>query len=287
MKQADMNDLHFIDKCKNCGQIRKETEEGSDVMACPNCLLNFEVKLDDLNMDDVKKDLKFILDSFASDVTAAFVKDPAALSIVEVLTAYPGTQAVLLHRVAHFFYKIGLPFIPRYISHVSRQMTGIEIHPGAKIGKDFFIDHGGGVVIGETAEIGDNCLLYQGVTLGGTSDVREKRHPTLEDNVVIGAGAKIIGPITIGNNVKIGANSVVINDVPDNSVVVGIPGKIVSRDGKKIPKIDLHHEELPDPVLNAIQLLERRIDQLEREVGEKDTLVKEFQKEEFNEGSGI
>nr|MDO8119559.1 serine O-acetyltransferase [Candidatus Sigynarchaeota archaeon] len=125
-----------------------------------------------------------MLESFTSDVSAAFTKDPAALSLIEVLTSYPGTQAILLHRVAHFFWIIDMPFIPRYISHISRQATGIEIHPGAKIGKNFFIDHGGGVVIGETSEIGDNCLLYQGVTLGGTSTKREKRHPTLKNNVV-------------------------------------------------------------------------------------------------------
>nr|MDO8115360.1 serine O-acetyltransferase [Candidatus Sigynarchaeota archaeon] len=210
----------------------------------------------------VKKELQFILDSFASDVTAAFTKDPAALSIIEVLTAYPGTQAILLHRVAHFFWIIGMPFVPRYLSNIARQITGIEIHPGAKIGRDFFIDHGGGVVIGETSEIGDNCLLYQGVTLGGTSDKREKRHPTLKDNVVVGAGAKVLGPIVIGNNVKIGANSVVIHDVPDNSVVVGIPGKVTSRE-EKGPEVDLQHGMLPDPVQNVISRLEERIASLE------------------------
>ncbi|NMC08006.1 MAG: serine O-acetyltransferase [Candidatus Lokiarchaeota archaeon] len=221
-------------------------------------------------MDQVKEELNFILESFVSDVTAAFTKDPAALSVIEVLTAYPGTQAILLHRIAHFFWILGMPFIPRYISHVSRQLTGIEIHPGAKIGKDFFIDHGSGVVIGETAEIGDNCLLYQGVTLGGTSDKREKRHPTLLNHVIVGAGAKVIGPITIGNNVRIGANSVVIESVPDNSVVVGIPGKVVSRNGERVQEGDLQHGRLPDPVQAMLNKLEARIASLEAELKKRE-----------------
>ncbi|MFX0102620.1 MAG: serine O-acetyltransferase EpsC [Candidatus Hodarchaeota archaeon] len=189
------------------------------------------------------------------------------MSLIEVLTAYPGTQAILLHRVAHFFWLIELPFIPRYISNIARQMTGIEIHPGASIGKNFFIDHGGSVVIGETSEIGDNVTLYQGVTLGGTSNKREKRHPTLKDNVVVGAGAKIIGPITIGSNVKIGANSVVIKDVPANSVVVGIPGRVVARNGEKIPEVDLDHVDLPDPIQHQITELEEKVASLEKELG--------------------
>lgn len=266
MKDVEsLKDLHFIEKCRDCGKVLdKEMGEAE----CPNCMLNFDVKLDNLDINDVKRELQLILDSFATDVSAAFMKDPAALSLIEVLTSYPGTQAVLLHRIAHFFWLIELPFVPRYISNVARNITGIEIHPGAKIGKNFFIDHGGGCVIGETAEIGDNVTLYQGVTLGGTSMRREKRHPTLKDNVVVGAGAKIIGPITIGNNVKIGANSVVITDVPDNSVVVGIPGRVVARNGEKIPAIDLDHVHLPDPVQNAIALLEKKIDSLEKELGE-------------------
>lgn len=265
-KDFDASDLHFIDKCKDCGKVR----DGCTDSGCQHCLLNFDINLDKVEVSNIKAKLQSILDSFASDVTAAFTKDPAALSVMEVLTSYPGTQAVLLHRVAHFFHEIGLPFIPRYISNIARQITAIEIHPGATIGKNFFIDHGGGVVIGETAEVGDNCLLYQGVTLGGTSDKREKRHPTLKNNIVVGAGAKVLGPITIGNNVKIGANSVVIHDVPDNSVVVGIPGRIVARNGDKIPDVDLHHEMLPDPVLAMIRKLEEKIESLERAMKRKD-----------------
>jgi serine O-acetyltransferase len=259
------DEFRLMDKCRDCGTILKNGKGES----CPNCFLNMDVNLDAINMDQVKVELNFIMESFVSDVSAAFTKDPAAMSVIEVLAAYPGTQAILLHRIAHFFFTVGMPFIPRYLSNINRQLTGIEIHPGAKIGKDFFIDHGSGVVIGETAEIGDNCLLYQGVTLGGTSDKREKRHPTLLNNVVVGAGAKIIGPITIGNNVKIGANSVVINDVPDNSVVVGIPGKIVSRNGEKHLDVDLQHGKLPDPVQAMLNRLEDRIATLEGEIKKK------------------
>ncbi|MFX1395153.1 MAG: serine O-acetyltransferase EpsC, partial [Promethearchaeota archaeon] len=142
-----------------------------------------------------------MLDFFVSDVSAAFNKDPAARTLLEVLTSYPGIKAILIHRIAHFFWKIGMPFAPRYLSEIAREITGIEIHPGAQIGKDFFIDHGGGVVIGETAEIGDNVTIYQGVVLGGTTTDRVKRHPTLGNNIVVGAGAKILGPIKIGDNV--------------------------------------------------------------------------------------
>ncbi len=258
-------EFRLADKCRDCGAILKKGEGAS----CPNCFLNLDVNLDAVNMDDVKRELNFILESFVSDVAAAFTKDPAALSVIEVLAVYPGTQAILLHRLAHFFWTIGMPFIPRYLSNINRHLTGIEIHPGAKIGKDFFIDHGSGVVIGETSEIGDNCLLYQGVTLGGTSDKREKRHPTLLNNVVVGAGAKIVGPITIGNNVKIGANSVVIESVPDNSVVVGIPGKVVSRVGEKLLDVDLQHGKLPDPVQTMLNRLEERIASLEKELEKK------------------
>ncbi|MHA1997453.1 MAG: serine O-acetyltransferase [Promethearchaeota archaeon] len=274
----------IIDKCRNCGNLIPVDGESQ---TCPHCMLNFNVKLEEIDPDLIKNELQFIIDSFSSDVSTSFIKDPAALSVIEVLTSYPGVQAVLLHRIAHFFWILGLPFIPRYISHISRQFTGIEIHPGAKIGKNFFIDHGCGVVIGETSEIGDDVLLYQGVTLGGTSDKREKRHPTLKNNIVVGAGAKLIGPITIGNHVKIGANSVVINDVPDNSVVVGIPGRIISRPGVEIPKVDLHHEDLPDPVLNAIKALEERIELLENDLKEKETLARVFERTLYSGGGGI
>lgn len=233
---------------------------------CSKCLLGLSFELKEEELRKINEHLKSILDSFGSDIRAAFTKDPAARSLVEVLTAYPGIQAVLLHRVAHFFYEIGLPFVPRYLSHMARQITGIEIHPGAKIGNNFFIDHGYGTVIGETAEIGDNVTIYQDVTLGGTSLSPGKRHPTLGNNVVIGAGAKLLGPIKIGDNVKIGANSVVTIDVPPNSVVVGVPGRIVARDGKKIPHIDLDHGDLPDPIIDIIKSMQLKIEELEKEI---------------------
>ncbi|MFX1303429.1 MAG: serine O-acetyltransferase [Promethearchaeota archaeon] len=207
-----------------------------------------------------------MLDFFVSDVSAAFNKDPAAQSLLEVLTSYPGIKAILLHRIAHFFWKIKMPFMPRYLSEISRELTGIEIHPGADIGKDFFIDHGGGVVIGETAKIGNNVTIYQGVVLGGTMIDPVKRHPTLGNNIVVGTGAKLLGPITIGDNVKIGANSVVVKDVPSNSVVVGVPGKIISQEGKIIKKIDLSHGDLPDPLAITLSKLTERIEFLENKL---------------------
>ena len=186
---------------------------------------------------------------------------------MEVLTSYPGIQAVLLHRIAHFFWELGLPFVPRYVSNIARQITGIDIHPGAKIGKNLFIDHGTGVVIGETAEIGDNVTLYQGVTLGGIHLEAEKRHPTLGSNIVVGAGAKLLGPITLGDNVKVGANSVVTMDIPSNSIVVGVPGRIVSNGSNVSQQIEnLSHDILPDPVLKLIKSLESRIEDLESQV---------------------
>ncbi|MHA2061171.1 MAG: serine O-acetyltransferase [Candidatus Sifarchaeia archaeon] len=239
----------------------KETHE-----YCSECLLGFKMEVKELDSNLLKKKLVEILDGFTSDVRAAFQKDPAAYSLVEVLTSYPGVHAILLHRVAHFFWELGLPFVPRYLSHIARQTSGIDIHPGAKIGHDFFIDHGAGTVIGETAEIGNNVTLYQGVTLGGVKTDRVKRHPTLGNNIVAGAGAKILGAITIGDNVKIGANSVVTKDVPPDSVVVGVPGRIVARNGKKIPKIDLSHGDLPDPLIDSITKLEARITELEQQL---------------------
>ncbi|MHA1314626.1 MAG: serine O-acetyltransferase, partial [Candidatus Helarchaeota archaeon] len=233
---------------------------------CVKCLLNLDFKIEEADQEKVRDHLNRILDEFSSDVKAAFEKDPAARSLVEVLTSYPGTKAVLLYRIAHFFYEVGLPFVPRYLSDVSRQITGIDIHPGAEIGSNFFIDHGSGTVIGETTKIGDNCTIYQNVTLGGTSLERKKRHPTVGNNVVIGAGAKVLGPIRIGNNVKVGANSVVVNDIPDDCVVVGVPGRIISRNGKKIPEIDLEHGELPDPIIEYIHDLEDRVSKLEKKV---------------------
>ena len=208
--------------------------------------------------------LKIILISifFYKEIKTAQAKDPAAKSFLEVLLLYQGLQATISHRVAHFFYKLHLFFLARLISQVSRHFTGIEIHPGAQIGQGFFIDHGMGVVIGETAIIGDNVLLYQGVTLGGTGLVKGKRHPTIGNNVVIGTGAKVLGNITVGDNSYIGANAVVIKDVPPNSTVVGVPGRITKQDGKKID-ISLDHIHVLDPIMQNIEELQKRIEKLE------------------------
>jgi serine O-acetyltransferase len=195
-------------------------------------------------------------------IDTIFREDPAAKSVIEILFCYPGFHAILLHRLAHKLYKAGFTTLARMISQLSRTLTGIEIHPGAQIGRRFFIDHGMGVVIGETAIIGDDCLLYQGVTLGGTGKEKGKRHPTLGNHVVIGSGAKVLGNITIGNHVRIGAGSVVLKSVPDHSTVVGVPGRIVrSRlDNEEV----LEHAKLPDPEGQAIEQLSQRVEQLEK-----------------------
>ncbi len=208
--------------------------------------------------------LKIILISifFYKEIRAARAKDPAAKSFLEILLLYPGLHALIHYRISHFFYKICLFFIARLISQFSRFLTGIEIHPGAQIGKGFFIDHGMGVVIGETSIIKDNVLLYQGVTLGGTGLVKGKRHPTIGNNVVIGTGAKILGNITIGDNSYIGANAVVIKDVPPNSTVVGVPGRITKQDGKKFD-VGLDHSHVLDPIMQNIEELQKRLDKLE------------------------
>jgi serine O-acetyltransferase len=203
-----------------------------------------------------------LVKDIAGDVQAVFNHDPAVKNVFEVFFAYPGFHARQFHRIAHTLLKWHIPFFPRWISHMSRFFTGIEIHPGAVIGKRFFIDHGMGVVIGETTEIGDNVLLYQGVTLGGTSLQKKKRHPTLGNNVVVGAGAKIIGAITIGDNVKVGSGSVVITSVPHNATVVGVPGRIVEI---RNPDTDTV-EKLPDPVWEKIQKLETKIAELEKQI---------------------
>src|SRR4030043_299094 len=187
-------------------------------------------------------------------VRAAKERDPAAISTMEILLTYSGVHAVINHRVAHWLHRHRVPFIPRWMSQCSRFFTGIEIHPGVKIGKGFFIDHGMGVVMGETSEIGDNVTLYQGVTLGGTGKEKGKRHPTVGNNVVIGAGAKVLGNIKIGDNSYIGSNAVVIKDVPDNSTVVGVPGRITKQDGKKID-LGLDHVHVLDPLLQEIDEL--------------------------------
>ncbi|MGQ9916618.1 MAG: serine O-acetyltransferase [Bryobacteraceae bacterium] len=194
-------------------------------------------------------------------IDTIFREDPAAKSVLEILFCYPGFHAILIHRLAHRLYKAGFTTLARVISQISRALTGIEIHPGAQIGRRFFIDHGMGVVIGETTIIGDDCLLYQGVTLGGTGKERGKRHPTLGNHVVVGSGAKVLGNITIGNHVRIGAGSVVLKSVPDHSTVVGVPGRIVrSRlDNEEV----LEHAKLPDPEGQAIEQLTQRVEQLE------------------------
>lgn len=200
-------------------------------------------------------------------VDTIFREDPAAKSVLEILLCYPGFHAVLLHRLAHKFYRWNIPVIARVMSQVSRFFTGIEIHPGARIGRRFFIDHGMGVVIGETTEIGDDVLLYQGVTLGGTGKEKGKRHPTIGNNVVIGTGAKVLGNIRIGDHVKIGAGSVVVHPVPDHSTVVGVPGRVVRR-GTDVPESEdvLEHGRLPDPEAQAIDELAQRLEQLEAAV---------------------
>ena len=213
------------------------------------------------------------------DYRAVFKRDPAArtpLGFLEVLLLYSGFHALVWHRINHFLHtQLHIPFIPRFISQLVRWFTGIEIHPGARIGPGFFIDHGMGVVIGETTEVGKNVTIYQGVTLGGTGTERGKRHPTLGNNVVVGAGAKILGNIRIGNNVKVGSGSVVVHSVPDNCTVVGVPAEIVRRDGKKIgtEEPNLDHGNLPDPVkeLKArIYRLQKEIEHLEHEFKDKD-----------------
>jgi len=205
----------------------------------------------------------FIYIFFYKEIKAAQQKDPAAKGFLEVILLYQGLHALISHRIAHYFYKMRLFFFARLVSQISRQMTGIEIHPGAQIGQGFFIDHGMGVVIGETAIIGDNVLLYQGVTLGGTGLEKGKRHPTIGNNVVIGTGAKVLGNITIGDNSYIGANAVVIKDVPPNSTVVGVPGRVTKQDGKKID-LSLDHIHTLDPIMQNIEELEKRIANLEK-----------------------
>jgi serine O-acetyltransferase len=207
-----------------------------------------------------------ILQTLKEDIGIIYKKDPAASNILEVLLCYPGFHALLLHRIAHKLWKIKLPVIPRLISTFSRFLTGIDIHPGAKIGKRFFIDHGMGVVIGETAIIGDDVLLYQGVTLGGTSSKKEKRHPTLGRGVVVGAGAKVLGNITLGNYVKVGAGSVVINDVPDHATVVGIPGRIVVQKVYDDDKGVLMHNRIPDPIACELNRLKYEVKELQEKI---------------------
>lgn len=203
------------------------------------------------------------------DIKTIFARDPAARSVAEVIFCYPGLHALWFHRLAHFLWKHKLYFLARLVSHISRFLTEIEIHPGARIGRHLFIDHGAGVVIGETAEVGDNVLMYQGAVLGGTTLKKEKRHPTIGNNVVIGSRAVVLGAISIGDEANIGAGSVVINSVPPAATVVGIPGRIV--EGNHKPLVNLEHGSLPDPIAEAIKIvlkqqanLEKRLENLER-----------------------
>jgi len=218
-----------------------------------------------------------MLKRIKEDIRTVFAKDPAARTVWEVVTCYPGLHAIWLHRAAHALWRRKLHFLARLISHVGRWLTGIEIHPGAEIGRRFFIDHGMGVVIGETTEIGDDVLMYQGVVLGGTSLEKTKRHPTIRDNVVIGSGAIVLGPIEVGANAKIGAGSVVIKPVPEGATIVGVPGHVAGerteRARVKGTVVDLDHGRLPDPVLRAISealgqesRLEERVQKLERQI---------------------
>ena len=212
----------------------------------------------------VKCTAESIVDSVKTDVYAAKERDPAARSTVEVLLLYPGVHAIAAHRVAHKLHKSGHTFTARAISQIARFATGIEIHPGATIGKGLMIDHGMGVVIGETAEIGDNCTIYQGVTLGGTGKDVGKRHPTLGNNVMVGAGAEVLGPMTIGDNSKVAANAVVLAEIPENSTAVGIPAKVVKREGVRVDDLDQIH--IPDPVAQEIRRLEDKLVALEAEL---------------------
>lgn len=241
------------------------------------------------------------------DIQNIFAKDPAAKNTLEVVLCYPGLHAIWLHRIAHWFYKKKMYTIARIISHISRHITDIEIHPGAKIGRRFFIDHGMGVVIGETSEIGDGVLMYQGVVLGGTSLEKKKRHPTLENNVVIGAGAIVLGAINIGDNARIGAGSVVVADVPPGATVVGVPGRIgMEFSAKEIQALE--HGKLPDPIADAIRFVMKEQEKLKERVKKLEKLEnitkhidrriekrkKEIEsvffsksKEEFSKGEGI
>ena len=235
--------------------------------------------------------------SLREDIQTVFARDPAARSVLEVIFCYPGLHALWLHRLGHFLWCHKLRFPARFLSHISRFLTGIEIHPGARIGRRFFIDHGAGVVIGETAEVGDDVLMYQGVVLGGTTLEREKRHPNIGNNVVMGAGAIALGTITVGDNVRIGSGSVVVKSVPPGATVVGVPGRIV--EDRQKPLADLEHGRLPDPVADAIKLVLREQDRLEKRLKKLESLssivahkdeLKERRREierEFSQGGGI
>jgi serine O-acetyltransferase len=224
-----------------------------------------------------------MFDAIRGDIRTVMERDPAARSRLEILLCYPGVHALAFHRLGHRLWRAGWTTTARVVSHVSRFLTGIEIHPAARVGRGVFIDHGMGIVIGETAEIGDNVNLLQGVTLGGTSTRREKRHPTLLDNVTVGSGAKIIGAITVGANSRIGAGSVVVRDVPPNAVVVGVPGRVTYKDGQRVSGIDMNMTDLPDPVTRAIEQLMERIRGLEADL---DSLRKTVDRESIPDKEG-
>ena len=212
------------------------------------------------------------------DIRVVFERDPAARSVIEVLFCYSGLHAIWFHRISHALYKRGWVLIPRMISNLARFLTGIEIHPGAQIGKGFFIDHGNGVIIGETTIIGDNVTLYQGVTLGGTGKEHGKRHPTIGNNVMISAGAKVLGSFTIGDNSKIGAGSVVLSEVPPGSTVVGVPGRVVKRNNASLPQETMNQTDLPDPVREDITVLQRENSELTNRVLEMEDELKQLRR---------
>ncbi len=219
-------------------------------------------------VETVRRDASRAVVEIHDDIKAVQERDPAATSKLEILTSYPGLHALWLHRLAHRLHRAGVPILPRWISQTNRFLTGIEIHPGATIGQGLFIDHGAGVVIGETAEVGDNVTIYQGVTLGGTGKQSGKRHPTVGDNVVFGAGAKVLGDIRVGDNAKVGAGSIVVADVPDDSTVVGNPGRPVVLKGERVGIPDIDYRHLPDPVAEVVQCLVARIVDMEHELDE-------------------
>jgi len=210
------------------------------------------------------------------DIRTVKDRDPAATSTVSVMLNYPGLHAVWWHRFDHWLWNHGRRGLARWLSQITRFLTGIEIHPGATIGRRFFIDHGMGVVIGETTVIRDDVTLYQGVTLGGTGKEKGKRHPTLEDFVVVGVGAAVLGNITIGRGSRVGGGAVVISDVPPNCTVVGVPGRVVVREGRRVETVDLHHEDLPDPVVEMFRTLQRRVDRLEARISHDEASMAEY-----------
>ncbi len=211
----------------------------------------------------------FVRIFYKDAIKAAMERDPAATGPAEIIFTYSGVHALVFYKIAHILKKMAVPFIPRFISQFAKWLTGIEIHPGAQIGKGLFIDHGMGVVIGETTIVGENVTLFQGVTLGGTGKEKGKRHPTIGNNVVIGTGAKVLGNITIGNNVNVGANAVVLREVPDDSTVVGVPGRVAKKRGKRLPGgINLDHSALPDPLTQALERLQHEIDHIEAEIAD-------------------